>query len=182
MNAKRDRRLTPCAGIWTCCLACIVSISGCYKYVPVTNPEPGRPVRAYLTATGGESVVPRFGPGVTELTGTVLSRVGDELSLLVEEYYSPRVGNQSSWNESVRLSPAAIERLQEKRLDGARSALFGAGLAASLALVVVALDLDQLVFSPDDEGDPGPTQLRSRAYFLGFRFPAFRSPARGRSP
>ena len=80
MNAKRDRRLTPCAGIWACCLACIVSISGCYKYVPVTNPEPGRPVRAYLTATGGESVVPRFGPGVTELTGTVLARDGDDFS------------------------------------------------------------------------------------------------------
>jgi hypothetical protein len=161
--AGHAKRLTLGAGVFRACyLPVAILLAGCYRYVPTAEPQPGRIIRAELSESGSESLVRQLGPGVTLISGTFLNRYGDEFSLLVEEFESARSGTQILWNEAVRVPANGIERLQERKIDGLRSALFGAGLAASASLAFVALGLDELLFSSDPDPDPGPTEMRSR--------------------
>ena len=137
-------------------------LSACYHYVPVPAAEPGAQVRTRLTPLGADSVVRFFGPGVSELTGTLLGAEQDSINLLVSGYTSEQLGEQAVWNQAVSLVPAGIGELQQRKLHTGRTIVFAAGLAASASLAFVALDLGARLFENEGETDPGPTDARSR--------------------
>src|SRR5690606_38448329 len=124
----------------TVLLATVLMPGACYHYVPATEVSSGAQVRARLTVEGTDSLVRRFGPGVAEVTGTMLSRDEEGVSVLVSEYYSERSGSRAIWNEAVRLPSAGVAAVEERRLHVARSALFGAAVLGGVGLLAVALD------------------------------------------
>lgn len=151
----------------------ILPLASCYHYVPVADAEPGVTVRARLNATGAESLTQHFGPGVSEVWGTLLSRDGTEMNVLVAEYYSPRVGTRTIWNESVRVPAAGVEQLQRRKLHAVRSALLGVAVIGGAALTFIGLELAETLLDAGDDEDPGPTQLRAQphARVVIFRLP-----------
>lgn len=148
--------------------AIVLMASGCYRYVPVqASPEPGRVVRANVTQAGAEALAPRLGPGVLELDGLLLGQEDQELAILVETYMTRQQGALSGNNEAIRLPWAQIAGVSEKRLDLARSTLFGAALVGGVVAAIAVFGQDERVLEPDDPEDPGSPQRRGLPLDLG---------------
>jgi hypothetical protein len=121
-------------------MALVLVLSGCSVYVshpPDAPPPPGTEVRVRLTTPGAVRVSRFFGQPVEEIQGRLLSANGDSLGLSlarVTEYGRP-------WDAADTLMVAREEyfQLDEKRLDGKRTALLVGGVGVVSGIVIGAL-------------------------------------------
>ena len=137
------------------------TLTGCYTYVPVDfgGVESGHTVRAAISPSGRESLVPHFGPGVAEVRGMTLNAHPDSLAVLIEEV-SGRQGMIPTDAQTVRLVAPDVSQLYERRLARGRSVLFGVGVLVGAFLLVDSFaDLGR-VFEGDDVDPPTPPQIR----------------------
>jgi hypothetical protein len=142
--------------------ATLASLPACYSYVPTqpSQPEPGSDVRAHLTSEGAQQLVPRFGPGVTELGGMLLNQESNGVSMLISWYRSTRVGDiVSGDNEAVRLPFEQIAGMERKQLSKGRSLLLGAAFIGGAILAQQLISDNDRVLTDDDDEDPDPPQL-----------------------
>ncbi|HUF51532.1 MAG TPA: hypothetical protein VMN60_11890 [Longimicrobiales bacterium] len=139
----------------------LLACAGCYKYVPVSfdAPQQGQLIRAELSSDGERQVVPQLGPGVREVRGMTLENAATELSVLVEVVYG-RQGVTPLDPQPIRLSPAHVAGMYERRLSRGRSALLGVGIiAAGVLLVKSFADLGR-IFETGEDDEPGPQDFR----------------------
>ena len=121
-------------------LALVLLLIGCSVYVPHppdAPPPPGTEVRVRLTTPGAVRVSRVFGQPVEEIQGRLLNAKGDSLGLSLTratEYGRP-------WDSADTLMVARNEyfQLDEKRLDGKRTALFVGGVGVVSGIVIGAL-------------------------------------------
>lgn len=146
-------------------LALGLLFTGCYAYVPVdfAAPQQGTTVRADLTQSGEQDVIPLFGPGISQVEGMFLEHVDNSLSVLIDNVQS-RQGNMRVDGQTFRLQQPHISTLYERRISIGRSALFGVGVVAGALLLIEGLGYAGRQFSGDDDGPPGSQNLRIPVY------------------
>jgi len=121
-------------------LAVVVFLSACSVYLPQpldTPPTAGTQVRARLTTPGSVRVSEVFGVPVQEIEGRILNSSGDSLGLSIlsaTEYGRP-------WDsaETLKVAMGEIYQLDEKRIDGRRTAFLVGGVGAVSGIVIGAL-------------------------------------------
>jgi len=152
-------------------LAFVAATAGCYVYSPVApeTPAPGTQIRAEINDDGAAQLVSVFGPGVTRISGMVLNRDSGALSVLVDSYFSARVGDLLSANDPVRIGLGHFRYIEEKRLSTGRSILLGVAFVTGAALVMKVTGLDRLLFETEDAEVPEPPNLRPSARWLQWR-------------
>ena len=121
-------------------MAAALLLSSCSVYIPQpldTPPPPGTQVRARLTTPGAVRVSGLVGLPVQEIEGRILNLDGDSLGLSLlstTEYGRP-------WDSETTLKVAMGEifQLDEKRIDGRRTAFLVGGLGVVSGIVIGAL-------------------------------------------
>jgi hypothetical protein len=121
-------------------LMAALSLSGCSMYIqhPLNEPlPPGTDIRAHLTTPGAVRVSGILGAPTELVEGRILALDRDSLQLallITTEYGRP-------WEESntLGLATSEISRLEEKKIDGKRTALLVGGVGAVSGVVVGAL-------------------------------------------
>jgi hypothetical protein len=146
-------------------LAAGLLFTGCYAYVPVDfgAPHQGTTIRAELTQSGEQDVIPLFGPGIRQVEGMFLEHVDNSLSVLIDNVHS-RQGNMRVDAKTFRLQQPHISNLYERRISVGRSALFGVGVIAGAFVLVEALGYAGRQFQGGDDGPPGTQNLRVPVY------------------
>ena len=118
-------------------LVMLLSLSGCYSYVPVavSGPPPGARANLVLTDEGTVEMARLVGPSTRAIEGDVMSANGEGLVLAVRRL-ERRDGIEEFWKgEQVTVPRAAVATYTERKLSRTRTALFGAGaLAAAFVL------------------------------------------------
>ncbi len=121
-------------------LLLVLVLSGCAVYIPrpVDSPLPqDTEIRARLTNSGAVRLTGLFGQPVREIEGRFLGSPSDSLQfalLSAREYGLP-------WNHEQRLTLARTEvlTLEEKKIDGKRTALLVAGTGTVVGITIAAL-------------------------------------------
>ena len=121
-------------------LVVVLFVSACSVYIPQppdTPPPAGTQVRARLTTPAAVRVSDIFGVPVQEIEGRILDLDGDSLGLRLlsaTEYRRP-------WDsaDTLKLAMGELLQLDEKRIDGRRTALFVGGVGVVSGIVIGAL-------------------------------------------
>ncbi|MFH1763773.1 MAG: hypothetical protein ABIF09_06230 [Gemmatimonadota bacterium] len=121
-------------------LAVVALLAGCSVYIPQpldTPPPAGTQVRAKLTTPGSVRVSRLFGLPVQELEGQILNMDRDSLGLSLlsaTEYGRP-------WDsvDTLMVARGEILQLDEKRVDGKKTAFLVGGVGVVSGIVIGAL-------------------------------------------
>jgi hypothetical protein len=146
----------------------LLGLSACYEYRPLTPPAPvGEMVALQITDQGRVSLSERFGPGLAEIQGRVVSNQGNEYVLNV--FRVSQLGGQSAaWaGEETRLDRSFIGSIRGKTFSPVRTGLL-AGAAAVATYFIISRDLTGF-FSGDPE-EPVVDPPLSVRIPLGWRF------------
>lgn len=141
--------------------ALIVSIAGCYSYVPA---DPGRvpprsDVRAVVTPDQAARLDPLLVQGERVVEGELLENGATDLLLLVPVSSDVRGARVETLHQRIRLSNADVVQLELRELDRTRTGLLIAGGAALVAGVLIR----QLTGdSGGQTGGPGPNPPENR--------------------
>lgn len=151
-------------------VALLVTLTGCYSYIPVQEaPDPGTPVRAYLTPEGSQRLVSEFGPGVQSLEGRFLRAIGetpDSLVMIVDLVKAGPNTFSTRNNTGVHLPHAQVMVMEAKQMDVRKSVL----LAAIIGGGFYFLGQQGGVFPGFGDGEEGE-QEPPPATFRGVRVP-----------
>jgi hypothetical protein len=115
-------------------LGCFIATGGCYSYQPVPPAAvaPGAAVRAELTSEGVLRLEPLLGTLQREVIGEVIEADGRQLLMLA------RTGSRFDGvtpvleRQRIVIDQQEILRLEQRRLQRTRSAVFSAALASAL--------------------------------------------------
>jgi hypothetical protein len=129
-----------------CCAPTVVLLSGCYEYVaPRTGsngvgplaPPTGTAVRVELTDAGTASLASAVGPGVTSLTGRLVSANDSAVTVAVDATVK-RNGLEDFWKgENVVVRRSEVAAFQEKAFSRTKTAV-ASGIAVGLAAIFYA--------------------------------------------
>jgi hypothetical protein len=144
--------------------ACATVNFGCYKYVPTTLEavSPGTAIRTVLSADERMELRNTLGLNVTELEGRLIDKTGDRLLLSVRLASGAQVLGSQPLNQRIELAPADIMRLDERKVDGVRTAGLVGAFATVTAFGIAQLFTEGDPGSPDVE-PPSPSEQRQRA-------------------
>lgn len=125
--------------------------TGCYTYAPATLetvPEGAR-VKALISTEAQLDLERRAGIEVRELEGELVERSGDRILLSVRVPPPPTgLSSGRPLHQRIDLAPRDVLRLDVRKIDGGRTALF-AGAVAGFAAILVAIAV-----SASNPGDP----------------------------
>ena len=136
MPSAARRRALPRAALFLACLS-LASLAACYRAAPLAGPAAapaGRRVVVALTAQGTQDLAAQLGPGVVRAEGVVIAAGADGIELALTRTELATGTDQLWQRQRVRVPPAAVATLSERRLDRARSWLAAAGVVALAAL------------------------------------------------
>lgn len=131
-------------------LACLVSMNGCYAFIPTTTaalPET-TPVSVRLTLGGTVAMKETLGDGVNELDGTVLRSSTDSLVLAVDKMYTLAHQAFASSGTTAAIPRPYISDVKVRTFSRKRTVLT---LLGALAAAIAAAAAVSAVSS----GDPG---------------------------
>jgi len=116
----------------------LITLSACYRSVPLATPEPvsGTHITATLSDSGSAQLAQYLGPNVARVGGRLVSCSQDELQISVSTI-AVRGGEETFWKgEMVSLPRRLVARIEERKLSGSRSGLVaGIGLLAGVGLL-----------------------------------------------
>ena len=129
-----------------CCAPTVALLSGCYEYVapragsngvgPLAPPT-GKAVRVELTDAGTASLAPAVGPGVTSLTGRLVSADDSAVTVAVDATVK-RNGLEDFWKgENVVVRRSEVAAFQEKAFSRTKTAV-ASGIVVGLAAIFYA--------------------------------------------
>jgi hypothetical protein len=135
---------------------------GCYEYKPlVTAPPPvGEQIALEITDQGRVGLSERFGPGLSEIRGRLVSAQGNEYVLNVSAV-AQLAGTSAPWSgETTRIDRAFIGRVKGRRMSPVRTTLLSVVGAAGMYFLVTR-GLSGL-YTGDRPEETGPTPLSNR--------------------
>jgi hypothetical protein len=116
-----------------------VLVVGCYSLVPATGPAPevGKQMAFDMNDAGRVALGGSMGPEIAQIQGRLLARDSDYV-VSVTAVKLLRAGGEQTWGgEAVRIKPAYISSMYERRYSGGRTlaaTAIGAGLVAAVAV------------------------------------------------
>ena len=133
----------------------VTACHGYESYSPTAVPTDA-PVRVELTDRAAVDLAASLGPRTRLVHGRVAERSDSVLTLRVSSI-TRRDGVEESWRgEPVRVPLAGVARFERERLSPTRTGLFAAGVAAVLALAIVAFGGNGEVVRGGPGGGPTP--------------------------
>ena len=133
----------------------LTACHGYESYSPTVVPTDA-PVRVELTDRAAVDLAAALGPRARLVHGRVAER-GDSVVTLRVSSITRRDGIEESWRgEPVRVPLAGVARFERERLSPTRTGLFAAGIAAVLALAIVAFGGNGEVVRGGPGGGPTP--------------------------
>ncbi|HVO34832.1 MAG TPA: hypothetical protein VMT21_04655 [Gemmatimonadales bacterium] len=133
------------------------ALGGCYAQTPLTSlPAPGTDVVVELNDAGRVAMAAQVGPSVTSIEGVLDSTSLDSAFTLSVTSVSVITGAVARWSgEPVKLRPAFVQTMYERRLSKGRTAVFAAGLAVGATVFVVTHGLGILGGAGNEAPPPG---------------------------
>ena len=118
--------------------ALIVILGGCYEYRPIETQSPpaGEQVALQITDQGRVGLSQRFGPGLAEIQGKMVSTQGSEY--VINVYRVAQItGESASWSgESTRIDRSFVGSVKGRQLSGLRTSLFAVVAGGALYFLV----------------------------------------------
>jgi hypothetical protein len=134
--------------------------SGCYGYVPLSEPRvsAGADVRVHLTPSGASDLAREIGPRMAGVDGRVVGyRPDSGVTLAVSQLRSMR-GEQVAWQGDAPLviPPSAIASVERRQL--ARGRTVAASTGATVALAVIGVYAVRRGGKGSGTGNPPPPE------------------------
>jgi hypothetical protein len=119
-------------------LAVLPVVQACYSYAPLDS-QSATPVGHYvalqITDRGRVGLDERLGNGVRQITGTVVTRQGNDLVVSVDRI-SNIDGDVDRWSgDTTRISRDFVGSMSERRISAAKTALLVGGVAVAIAVM-----------------------------------------------
>jgi len=114
--------------------AALSTVSGCYTYAPVNSqsaaPSVGRYVELQITDQGRVGLGQRFGAGIRQVSGTLVTQQGSDLVVLVDRI-SNIDGDIDRWSgDTTTIDRNFVSGMTERRISAGRSALLALAIGA----------------------------------------------------
>jgi hypothetical protein len=116
----------------------VCGLAGCYEYKPlvIAPPPVGEQVALEITDQGRVTLSERFGQGLSEIQGRLVSAQGNEYVLNVFRV-SQLSGSSASWSgETTRIDRSFIGRVKGRQFSPFRTTLLSVVSAAGVYLLV----------------------------------------------
>ncbi len=138
------------------------SLSGCYSYVPVTDPTPslvnGR-VRVLLAARGTLAVRASLGENVRAIEGPLVRATTDSLYLQADHTTSLVGVRIAMLGTPVTVARADALSIAEQRHSKRKSILTAVALVTGVAILISAISLASSGAPDDGQGPPPVTRI-----------------------
>ncbi len=143
-------------------LACAVSLTGCYAFIPTTTATlPERtPVTVELTMGGTVALAEVVGQNVNEVEGTVVRSSADSLVVAVENTYTTQRQKFASSGTEVSLPRSYIQVVKVRTFSRKRTVLLIAGTVAGAAVAATIGTAGGSSSGEGPGGGPTPTSVR----------------------
>jgi hypothetical protein len=147
-------------------VALVPALGACYEYRPIETQAPpaGEQVALQITDQGRVGLTQRFGPGLAEIQGRMVSVQGSEY--VINVYRVAQIsGETAAWSgESTRIDRSFVGSVKGRQLSGLRTSLF-AVVAGTAAYFLVSRTLGGS-FSGGHEDEPPQPPLSNRIPFI----------------
>jgi hypothetical protein len=112
------------------------ALQACYSYARIDSQAPALPLGHYvevqITDRGRVGLGERFGPGVRQINGTVVSQQDNQLVLSVDRIANID-GEMGRWSgDTARIERDFIGSMTERRVSTSRTALLAAAAGAAI--------------------------------------------------
>lgn len=146
--------------------AFVVALGACYEYRPIETQTPpaGEQVALQITDQGRVGLSPRFGPGLAEIQGRMVSMQGSEY--VINVYRVAQItGESAAWSgESTRIDRSFVGSVKGRQLSGVRTGVF-AVLAGGALYYLINRTLSGS-FSGGHEDPEPPPPISTRIPFI----------------
>lgn len=150
----------------------LVLSTGCFSYrpAPVAEVAPGRTVRAFLTTEQAREINAVLGRSGRELVGKVVESRDEGLLLEVRAVTVNEGLSGRTLNQRVAIPLSGIMEVEERTLNGWKTALVTLGIAAAVG-GLLATQLDEGENSPTGNRPDPPESLRRPAIRIQIPIP-----------
>lgn len=116
------------------------SLSGCYRYVPVTSDtEPVRGEgRVVLTDAGTVAMQPQLGPSVREIDGTIIRLGADSVVMTVSQTLTASRERFTQQGVTVAIPRPLVQSIHQQTFSRSRTAALAAVTAAVISIALRA--------------------------------------------
>jgi hypothetical protein len=150
----------------------LVAASACYEYRPLETAGPvvGEPVALQITDRGRVQLSDRFGPGLSEIRGRLVSNADNQYVVNVDRVWEIN-GASTAWSgEETRLDQSLVGMVKGRQLSTTRTVLLS-GIGAGLAYFMVSRSLTGLFRQDPDTTAPPEPPLRNRRPAIRVQIP-----------
>ncbi len=137
--------------------AFVVALGACYEYRPIETQTPpvGEQVSLQITDQGRIGLSQRFGPGLAEIQGKMVSTQGSEYVLNVYRV-AQITGESAAWSgESTRIDRSFVGSVKGRQLSGVRTSAF-AVIAGGALYYLISRTLSGSFSGGHDDPEPPP--------------------------
>lgn len=150
----------------------LAASTGCYAYRPVETAPVGERVALQISDRGRVGLAERFGPGLAEIRGQLVSQESNEYVVNVLRV-SQISGISSPWSgELARVDRSFVGTVRQRQLSPVRTSLMAVGAATVAYFIANGKIVGNYRQDPDEPGT-GEPPLSNRIPLripLGFRF------------
>jgi hypothetical protein len=150
----------------------LVAACACYEYRPLETAGPvvGEPVALQITDRGRVQLSERFGPGLSEIRGRLVSNADNQYVVNVDRVWEIN-GASTAWSgEETRLDQSLVGMVRGRQLSTTRTVLLS-GLGAGLAYFMVTRSLEGHFRQDRDTTPPIDPPLSNRRPGIRVRIP-----------
>ena len=143
----------------------VLALGACYEYRPIESAPPvGEQVSLQITDQGRVNLSQRFGPGLAEIQGRVVSSQGSDY--VVNVYRVAQVtGESAAWSgEATRIDRSFVGAVKGRQLSGLRTGLLAAVAGGALYVLVSRQIIGS--FSGGHEDEPPQPPISTRIPFI----------------
>jgi len=134
----------------------------CYEYraIETQSPPAGEEVSLQITDQGRVNLTQRFGPGLAEIQGRMVSTQGSDY--VINVYRVAHItGESAAWSgESTRIDRSFVGAVKGRQLSGLRTGLFAAVAGGALYFLVSQTLRGSFSGGHDDPEPPPPLSNR----------------------
>jgi hypothetical protein len=139
-----------------------IALAGCYTLRPTRGvvPEVGSRLAFEVNDTGRVALGSVAGPEISQIEGRLISKDNGEYVVAVSSVRSLGGAHQVWRGEQVRIKPAYVRSVYERRFDRARSVALGVSVVGSFAAYLATRALT--TSGADNPGSGGPDTAQTQ--------------------